>query len=184
MDGIDGIAALEAVSVCLGAIVLYHVQDNENAMYLPSCLAFAVAGFLIWNFPPARIFMGDAGSGFLGLILGVLSIQSAKINSNFFWAWMILLGVFIVDATVTLLGRALRGEVIFEAHRSHAYQHASRYYGKHLPVTLGALAINLLWLLPIAIGVGLGFINSGLGLLIAYLPLVILALQFKAGQRE
>ncbi|KTC85388.1 MULTISPECIES: glycosyltransferase family 4 protein [Legionella] len=184
MDGIDGIAAIEAVSVCFGGIVLYYLQSDVNAMYLPICLAFAVAGFLFWNFPPARIFMGDAGSGFLGLILGILSIQSAKINSTFFWGWMILLGVFIVDATVTLLGRGMRGEVIFEAHRSHAYQHASRYYGKHLPVTLGTLAINLLWLLPMAIAVGLGFINSGLGLLIAYLPLAILALKFKAGKKE
>lgn len=97
---------------------------------------------------------------------------------------MILLGVFIVDATVTLLGRVMRGEIIFEAHRSHAYQHASRYYGNHLLVTLGTLVINILWLLPIAIAVGLDFIDGGLGLLIAYLPLIFLALKFKAGQKE
>ncbi|WP_058451485.1 MraY family glycosyltransferase [Legionella maceachernii] len=184
MDGIDGIAATEAVTACLGGVVLYYLQNNISATYLPVGLAFAVGGFLVWNFPPARIFMGDAGSGFLGLILGILSIQSAKINPNFFWAWVILLGVFIVDATVTLLGRGMRGEIIFEAHRSHAYQHASRYYGKHLPVTLGTLVINMLWLLPIAIAVGIGFISSGLGLLIAYFPLVIIALKFKAGQKE
>ncbi|ARG97161.1 MraY family glycosyltransferase [Legionella micdadei] len=184
MDGIDGIAATEAVFVCLGGVGLYYLESNLNAIYLPIGLAFAVAGFLFWNFPPARIFMGDAGSGFLGLILGILSIQSTKLNQNFFWAWMILLGVFIVDATVTLLGRVMRGEIIFEAHRSHAYQHASRYYGNHLLVTLGTLVINILWLLPIAIAVGLDFIDGGLGLLIAYLPLIFLALKFKAGQKE
>ncbi len=183
MDGIDGIAATEAVTVCFGGVVLYYLQSNAGAMYLPISLAFAVAGFLLWNFPPAKIFMGDAGSGFLGFILGILSIQAAQIKPNFFLAWVILLGVFIVDATVTLIGRGVRGEVVFEAHCSHAYQHASRYYGKHLPVTFATLVINLLWLLPIAIAVGLGFINNGLGVLIAYSPLIGLVLQFKAGQK-
>lgn len=184
MDGIDGIAAVEALTVCLGGILLYCLNNEANALFLPLSLSFAVAGFLFWNFPPARIFMGDAGSGFLGLVLGILSIQAAMINSSFFWGWLILLGVFIVDATVTLLRRGLRGEGLFEAHRSHAYQHASRYFGKHLPVTMGVLVINLLWLLPMAIAVGLGFINGCLGLLIAYLPLVVLVLKFKAGKKE
>lgn len=184
MDGIDGIAAVEAVTVCLGGVLLYCLYDNANEMFLPISLAFAVAGFLFWNFPPARIFMGDAGSGFLGFVLGILSIQAAMINANYFWSWLILLGVFIVDATITLLRRGLHGEGLFEAHRNHAYQYASRYYGKHLPVTMGVLAINLLWLSPMAIAVGLNVINGSLGLLIAYLPLVGLALKFKAGKKE
>ncbi len=106
-----------------------------------------------------------------------------NIKTNFFWAWMILLGVFIVDATVTLLFRGMSGEVLFEAHRSHAYQHASRYYSKHLPVTFGVLAINLFWLFPMAIAVGFDLINGSLGVVMAYLPLFILALRFKAGKK-
>lgn len=184
MDGIDGLAAVEALTICFAGALLYYLCDNINAALLPISLAVAVAGFLLWNFPPAKIFMGDVGSGFLGLVLGILSIQAAAVQANFFWSWLILLGVFIVDATVTLLRRGLRGEVLFEAHRSHAYQHASRYYGKHRPVTLGVLVINLLWLLPMAIAVGLGFINGSLGLMISYLPLFILALKFKAGEKE
>jgi Fuc2NAc and GlcNAc transferase len=183
MDGIDGIAGVEAVSVCFGGILLYYFHGNVNATFLPISLAFAVIGFLAWNFPPAKIFMGDVGSGFLGLALGILSIQAAMINPNFFWAWLVLLGVFIIDASVTLLSRGLRGETLFAAHRSHAYQYASRYYG-HLPVTLGVLAINLLWLLPMAIVVGFNFINSSIGLFIAYLPLIVLALKFNAGEKE
>jgi Fuc2NAc and GlcNAc transferase len=184
MDGIDGIAAVEALTVCLGGALLYYLSGNNSAAFLPLSLAMAVGGFLFWNFPPAKIFMGDAGSGFLGLVIGILSIQAVMVKINFFWAWLILLGVFIVDATVTLLLRGMRGEVLFEAHRSHAYQHASRYYGKHLPVTLGVLAINLFWLFPMAMAVGFDLINGSLGVLIAYLPLIILTLKFKGGRME
>ncbi|MDP1604756.1 MAG: glycosyltransferase family 4 protein [Legionella sp.] len=182
MDGIDGIAAIEAVTVCLNGALLYWFHSYQFAMFLPCVLAVAVAGFLFWNFPPARIFMGDAGSGFLGFILGVLSIQAAMINSHFFWSWMILLGVFIVDATVTLLNRARCGERLFEAHCNHAYQHASRYYGQHITVTLSVFIINLLWLLPMAFMVSNNLINGFFGLLIAYFPLIILALKFNAGK--
>lgn len=183
MDGIDGIAAVEAISICLGAILFYVLQGNFHAAILPACLAFAVGGFLIWNFPPASIFMGDVGSGFLGIVLGILSIQGAAISENFFWGWLILLGVFVVDATITLIYRALQRETLSQAHCNHAYQHAARYYGKHFPITMGVAAINLLWLLPIAVVVSLGFIKGVTGVLIAYLPLIGLALKFKAGKR-
>jgi Fuc2NAc and GlcNAc transferase len=86
--------------------------------------------------------------------------------------------------TVTLLRRGIRGEIIFEAHRTHAYQHASSFYGKHRPVTLAVLAINMLWLLPLALAVGFDLIEPSLGMLIAYLPLFILALKFKAGSES
>jgi Fuc2NAc and GlcNAc transferase len=184
MDGIDGVAGVEALTVCLSGALLYYLSHQTDALLLPLSLAFAVAGFLFWNFPPAKIFMGDAGSGFLGLVLGVLSIHAATINPAFFWSWLIFLGVFIVDATVTLLCRGLRGEVLSQAHRSHAYQYASRLYGNHLPVTLAILLINLVWLLPMALAVGLGFIDGFCGLVIAYLPLLILAFVFKAGRAK
>ena len=182
MDGIDGIAAVEAITVCLGGALLYYLNGDLNALFLPLSLAVAVAGFLFWNFPPAKIFMGDAGSGFLGLMIGILSIQATMVNVNFFWSWLIFLGVFIVDATVTLLRRALRKEKLLEAHCSHAYQFAAHFYGSHLPITMGILLINLVWLIPLAMIVGLGYMNGALGLLIAYLPLIFLALQYKAGQ--
>lgn len=182
MDGIDGIAGVEAVSACLGAACLYWLNGDATLMILPLLLAASVTGFLIWNFPPARIFMGDAGSSFLGFILGLLSIQAAAINSAYFWSWLILLGVFIVDATVTLIFRATEGKKLHEAHRSHAYQQASSRYKNHLPVTLAVLIINLIWLLPLAIFVSLGYINGVTGFLIAYVPLVIITIHFKAGK--
>src|SRR5690606_23524336 len=101
-----------------------------------------------------------------------------------FWAWLVLLGVFIVDATYTLLRRLLRGEKVYEAHRSHAYQIASRRLGRHLPVTLVVLLINVLWLLPIAIWIIQSGVDGILGLLIAYAPLVLLAWKYRAGELD
>jgi len=184
MDGIDGIASVEAITVCAGGALLYVLIGIPALAVAPLLLAGAVAGFLVWNFPPARIFMGDAGSGFLGVVLGGLALQAAWVTPQLLWAWLILLGVFVLDATFTLLRRLMRGDKIYEAHRSHAYQYASRQYGAHLPVTMAVLAINILWLLPWACVVALGYIDGLLALLIAYLPLALLAVRFNAGQLE
>ncbi len=184
MDGIDGIAGVEAVSVCCCVSVVYWLTGIPGLMALPMLLGAGVLGFLFWNFPPARIFMGDAGSSFLGFILGVLSIQATKINKVYFWCWVILLGVFIVDATFTLLRRAFRGAKIYEAHRSHAYQRAASCFGGHLSVTMTVLVINIVWLLPLAALVGMGYLNGAVGVLIAYAPLVVMATQLKAGREN
>ncbi|MDP5211019.1 glycosyltransferase family 4 protein [Microbulbifer sp. 2205BS26-8] len=189
MDGIDGIASIEAICVCLGGALLYAIPDlsgssQTTAYIVLVLLAAAVTGFLFWNFPPARVFMGDAGSGFLGITLGVLSLQATWVAPQLMWSWLILLGVFMVDATWTMMRRLIHGSKVYEAHRSHAYQYASRQFGKHLPVTLVVLGINMLWLLPLALSVGLGKLDGLLGILIAYLPLVVLAVKFNAGGRE
>ena len=184
MDGIDGIASVEAICVCVGGALLYVLLGKPDLALLPLMLAAAVAGFLFWNFPPARIFMGDAGSGFLGIVLGIMSIQAGWVDPALFWSWVILLGVFVVDATFTLVRRLLRGDKVYEAHRSHAYQYASRHYGRHLPVTLAVGVINLAWLLPIALLVGTGRVDGVIGVVVAYAPLVLLAIKFHAGELE
>jgi len=186
MDGINGIAGIEAITVCAGSVVLHILSQGqtEGMWMLPLLLAAASAGFLVWNFPRARIFMGDAGSGFLGLMLGVLSIWAGWAGSELFWGWVILLGSFIVDATITLLRRALQGERVYEAHCSHAYQHAAKRYGSHVPVTLAYGAIKLLWLLPVAALVAAGLLDGALGVIIAYLPLAVGVVWFEAGKDD
>ncbi|GGM03148.1 glycosyl transferase [Pseudomonas asuensis] len=184
MDGIDGIAGAEAVCVTFSGVLLYVLSGNQDVVWLPALLGCTVLGFLFWNMPPARIFMGDVGSGFLGIILGLMSIQAGWAKPELFWSWLILLGIFIVDATWTLFRRLFRGDRIYEAHRSHAYQWASRYFASHRVVTLSVIAINILWLLPCAFLVTLGYVSGLLGLTIAYIPLLILAISFKAGIKE
>lgn len=184
MDGIDGLASVEALTVTLSVAFLYWLMGLDNLIWAPLIMAASVSGFLFFNFPPARIFMGDAGSGFIGLMLGVLSLQGAWSAPQFIWGWLILMGGFIVDSTYTLARRLLRGEKIYEAHRSHAYQFASRIHGSHKVVTLGIGLINLLWLLPLATLVVSSQIEGGVGLAIAYLPLLFLAHKYRAGMPE
>ena len=185
MDGIDGIAAIEAVTVCLGGSVLYTLTPiGDSERLLPLLLLAVVVGFLPWNFPKAKIFMGDVGSGFIGLMLGILSIQSALVIPELFWGWIILLGTFVVDATITLMRRIVRGQMFFIAHRSHAYQYFSRKLKAHWIVTVIYGSINLVWLLPISILVVLGWVDGIVGTMIAYLPLIFLAFYLKAGANE
>lgn len=184
MDGIDGLASVEAIFASLSAALIYAFMGLDAMAWAPLLLSFAVAGFLYWNFPPAKIFMGDAGSGFLGVTLGVFSLQAAWASPSLIWVWLILMGVFVVDATFTLIRRLMRGDKIYEAHRSHAYQYASRKFGSHLPVTLTVSLVNVVWLLPIALCVAFLDLDGVLGVIIAYIPLVMLAWMFRAGAVE
>jgi Fuc2NAc and GlcNAc transferase len=182
MDGIDGLAALEAIVICLCAVILYLLHGYTQLIYAPLGIVSAVTGFLYWNFPPAKIFMGDAGSGFLGVILGFLSLQAYLVDNALIWSWLILLGVFLVDATVTLIRRALSGQKVWQAHCTHAYQYASRQFGRHRPITLGIGLINIFWLFPCALTAvsyqEFAFILT----VVAYTPLVALAFFFNAGK--
>jgi len=185
MDGIDGLAGSEATISAYGTAGLLLWLNAPSTQWLPPLLfGTAVLGFLVWNFPPAKIFMGDAGSGFLGFIISLLMLWNAHSDQKFLWIWLILMGVFIVDSTFTLIRRLLNKERIYEAHRSHAYQQAARQIGRHRPVTLTVAAINLFWLLPLAGLVGASLLSGATALLIAYIPLLLLALRFKAGQRD
>lgn len=182
MDGIDGLAATEATTVCTGgALLCYVAAPHASTWMVPLFVAAAAVGFFVWNRPPARIFMGDAGSSFLGFMFAALALQTARDAPALFWSWTILLGVFMVDATTTLLRRLFRGQNVSSAHRSHAYQHAAVRYAAHGPVTFTVAAINVLWLLPIAWLVSRQQIDGVTGVLLAYAPLVVLAVTFGAG---
>jgi Fuc2NAc and GlcNAc transferase len=177
MDGIDGIAGAEAVCVALGILAL-----GGGVTWL--LLAAAAAGFLVLDWPPARILMGNAGSGFLGFALGVLAVDAAAWELVPLASSAILLGVFVVDATVTLLHRWLRGERLSEAHRSHAYQHAARRFVEHRPVVLAVIVINGFWLLPWA-WAAQAWPQWSMGAVVAALaPLAMLALRLGAGTVE
>src|SRR5207253_813322 len=144
MDGIDGIAAGEAVFVSLSvAAAALASGSGDRSVWLAFIVAGAALGFLRWNWPPARIFMGDVGSGFLGFMLGSLSIiahQKWRVPVS---VPLILLGVFVADATTTLLCRIFRGEKWYASHRSHAYQRLSQRFGAHGPVTFLVMLVNV-----------------------------------------
>jgi Fuc2NAc and GlcNAc transferase len=184
MDGIDGIAGIEAVTVSAAAAgLLWHAQEPGLA-FVVAALGAASLGFLAWNWPPAKVFMGDAGSAFLGFAFGSLALVTHALGALVIWSWLILLGAFLVDATVTLVRRLLRGERVYEAHRSHAYQHASRRLGSHRTVSVAVGVLNIAWLAPWAL---LAALRPEWGIMIvaiAWAPLVAVALRFQAGQAE
>jgi Fuc2NAc and GlcNAc transferase len=180
MDGINGIASIQAISVGFGMTLIGYLS-TKSIDFLPLVIASACCGFLYWNFPKAKIFMGDIGSGFLGLTLGLTAICQTLVDINLLYGFLILMAVFIVDSTWTLFGRFVRHQKIYQAHSSHAYQHATRKYLSHTKVSLAVLFINLFWLLPLAILVIVQYVAPISGLLMAYIPLLVLAIKLKAG---
>jgi Fuc2NAc and GlcNAc transferase len=143
MDGIDGIAGVEAISVSIMAGAFAAFSGALNLALACLLLALATAGFLVWNWPPAKIFMGDAGSGFLGYFFAVVAISSEKMNAAPLFVWIVLLGVFLIDATATLIRRIRHGERWYEAHRTHAYQYAVQAGFTHKQVAFAVLGLNL-----------------------------------------
>lgn len=181
MDGTDGLAGSEAVFVCL-SLAAYCFDTDTSLSIQAMCLALATMGFLFWNWPKAKIFMGDVGSGFLGLALAVLIIMAAQQQAVLLYCGIILYGIFVVDASYTLCVRIITGQAWYEAHCSHTYQQLAKRHG-HLRILLASWTINLCWLLPISYGVYLYPAYALQGLLIAYLPLLAIAYYYKAGQK-
>ncbi|MEW6314507.1 MAG: MraY family glycosyltransferase [Pseudomonadota bacterium] len=146
MDGLDGLAGgvafIAAVFFCFIALGL-----GSDLVYMVSyILAAGSLGFLLYNFPPARIFMGDVGSAFLGFTFAVLAVIAARYDQSHvsFWVMPLLLGHFIYDTAFTFMRRLLRGEKVTDAHRDHLYQLFSRLGYGHLPVTLFYYGLSLL----------------------------------------
>ena len=183
MDGTDGVAASEAIFVVLaGAFLNFHVLADANHSAAAVVLAASTFGFILYNWAPAKIFMGDVGSGYLGIVIGGLSLMAAKQQHELLWVWIILLAVFVSDATVTLIRRLLRKQKPHVAHRSHVYQHLAIRLNSHAKVALLVLAVNIVWLLPIAFLVADNQLAGTTGVIIAYVPLLIAALAFGAGK--
>jgi UDP-N-acetylmuramyl pentapeptide phosphotransferase/UDP-N-acetylglucosamine-1-phosphate transferase len=122
MDGIDGIAGGQAVIAGLGWTIIGFMSGQSFVGLIGLLLAASSLGFLFHNLPPARIFMGDVGSAFIGFILAVLPILASQKNPRFMVAGMLLIWPFMFDTTFTLVRRLINKENIFAAHRSHIYQ--------------------------------------------------------------
>ncbi len=143
MDGIDGLAVVEAVTVATCGTILLGMRGDSGASALAAALAASALAFLRWNWMPARIFLGDVGSNFLGFSLAVLAIWSENNGGPPTILWGVAAMVFVVDATITLLRRWSRGENLVQAHRSHAYQRLTQAGWSHARVSLLILTINL-----------------------------------------
>ena len=126
MDGMDGFAGGMAV-FGFGSLATLAVWSGASELaVVPSLVAAAALGFLAWNFPPARIFLGDAGATFLGMLAAWLLLIFHRQAILPVWLGLLLFAPFVVDATVTLLRRMLHGERFWEPHREHYYQRLVR----------------------------------------------------------
>ena len=141
MDGIDGITAVETASLGTGIAVVTILSGSSPEVLIPAmALVGASLGFLVWNWHPAKVFLGDSGSVPLGLLTGGLLIILAVHGQ---WAAALILpAYYLADASLTLGRRLLNGEKIWQAHRKHFYQRATRGQGDPRPVVRAVLAGN------------------------------------------
>jgi UDP-N-acetylmuramyl pentapeptide phosphotransferase/UDP-N-acetylglucosamine-1-phosphate transferase len=122
MDGIDGIAGGVALAGGLGWMMLATNIHNTFVFWIALAAAAGSLGFLGHNWPPAKVFMGDVASTFLGYTFAVLPLLSADQGGDALLLGTLLMWTFIMDAGVTFLRRLFRGENVFAAHRTHLYQ--------------------------------------------------------------
>ncbi|WP_137153250.1 glycosyltransferase family 4 protein [Devosia sp. FKR38] len=185
MDGIDGIAGTHAILVLLGAVTIWYTNDPDAglapAFWLALGTGAATAGFLVRNWPPAKIFMGDAGSNALALAVFAIALATLASGQIGYQAWLLLPSAFIVDATITLLRRTARGERPWRAHRSHAYQHLSRRWD-HKRATVVYCLWTALWSIPLALAAQHWASAGWFLVLVGYLPLVAFCIWAGAGR--
>ena len=182
MDGIDGIATLQAMTVAAVIAVLCYWQEQQGLAQLFGLLVVVMAGFLFWNFPQSRIFMGDAGSGALGTIFVVLMLFVAEHSLTLMWACVMMMSVFILDATWTLIVRLFSGQKIWTAHKLHAYQILSRRWQSHSKVSLLVSGYNLFWLAPVCGLYVAGVLHVAIAMVLASVPVLAVCYRLKAGQ--
>jgi len=150
LDGIDGYACSEAVLICMAAAGLCRYASDNYYPELFLLLAAVVLGFAVLNWSPAKLFMGDVGSYFLGAIIALLAVLTVRDQLISPLTWVVLTSLFWVDASMTLLRRILNGARWSQAHRSHAYQILSRRWHSHQQVSLLAIVVNTFWLIPLS----------------------------------
>lgn len=144
MDGLDGFAAIQAIFIfSVSGLLLYKHHDIQLG-YLSLLLVFAVMGFLFWNWPKAKIFMGDVGSTSLGLLIMIFASWAYQRNSLSPIIYLILYLPFLFDATITMLRRMLYGEKWYHAHKSHAYQRLHSAGWPHQKVLIWFIGLNML----------------------------------------
>ena len=152
MDGIDGMAASGAIFISLAlTVVLFLTKESIEIMAIFILISATVSGFMFFNWPPATIFMGDAGSIFLGYIFGSLMLFTVLNSDISIWIWVTVLGYFFADTTVTQIMRVILVKKWYLAHRSHAYQNLARITGSHLKVTGAVTLYNIIWIFPLVV---------------------------------
>ena len=184
MDGINGLAGLQALSVlgCMGW--LSYSQGNEHFAMFLWISASAFGGFLCWNFPKAHIFLGDSGSYFLGTFISLCCLFQSFEDLLWLAAWLIMMAVFIVDASLTLAVRVITKQRLVEAHSEHLYQQVARRCKSHTVPSLCILAVNTCYLFPLSLLVMNKTLPALPILTLSYLPLCLMHVWCSCKKRQ
>ncbi len=143
MDGSDGMAGMEAIFIFIFSCFAFCKAGAVPMMLISAVLICSIFVFLLFNWPPAKVFMGDVGSAGLGCIIAVFMLIGHNFYHLPFTPWLIMYSLFVFDATVTLMLRIMAGEKWYHAHRSHAYQKLLRSGKSHLRVLICAITVNI-----------------------------------------
>ena len=178
MDGIDGMATSGATffSLSVGGYFLWQGIEPYGSLLI--ILAACSLAFLYFNWPPAKMFLGDSGSTFFGYFFGVILIITVKNSSLSIWTWLIILAYFITDTTTTTFLRLCLVKRWYLPHRSHAYQNLARVLDNHKFVTSLITGINVFYLLPLAY-LSIEYQQYGwLGFLASVIPIFVFVLRY------
>ena len=175
IDGADGLVSTNSsIFAFIGGVFLLINNETILALLL-FILSTLNLGFLVYNWSPAKVFMGDSGSLFLGSIFVIFGIGAFTQDTITFWIWLILLSIFYIETTVTLLIRIKRKENALKVHHSHhAYQQIIISSGKHNRPAILSIILHFIWIIPMAI-LAYNYPEKGWFItLIACLPLLFL----------
>jgi UDP-N-acetylmuramyl pentapeptide phosphotransferase/UDP-N-acetylglucosamine-1-phosphate transferase len=181
MDGSDGLAGGMTTFGFGAYAIAAGLQGHAPLMMLALCTAAAAAGFLLFNFPPARIFIGDVGSVPLGLLAGAVGLMGWRAGIWPLIFPLVVFAPFVVDATVTLLKRVFRRERIWKAHREHYYQRLILSGWTHRRLAIAEYAVMLICAIS---GLAIVFVShAGQVFAVAALGLVFLCLMLLVDRR-
>lgn len=179
IDGTDGMALSATIFISLSMSMFLFLHHDKQLALISFTLCVTSSALILFNWPPAKLFIGETGSSFCAFIICSVILASLWKHQSIFWIWLIVLGFYICDTTSTTVTRIIKyPRSWYKPHRSHAYQNLARQWNSHLKVILLVLAIDIFWLLPLAT---IAFLNPKLAWLIttiAYIPIILFCLRF------
>ena len=172
MDGVDGFAASNAQFYVVSLILIFVSEKSDFEKWWLGYLFLFLTGFLFYNLPKAKLFLGNGGSYFLGYLL-ILSFAYSHIEGMVKITTLLIISCsFVADSSVTLFIRTLKMERIWEAHRNHAYQKYARIRNSHSYPLYSIAGYNYLWLLPLSLLNEAEVFGSSILVSLAYLPMI------------
>ena len=188
MDGADGYMSIGAIIVST-TVGMFLYNDSISILFF--LLSASIMGFLLFNMPKAKVFMGDTGSTFIGFVLAVLMLYSITYSNISIWTWGILISPFFMDAFITILTKMLTGQKWFRPHRHYTFQKIIDFFIKktndrtkaHRMLSICFILYNVIILLPMAY-ISVKYVQYNIYIcILSIIPIVVLALVFKTGRK-